>query len=691
MTAEAKTPELLPPEVHDIMRNLVSAIRAIKLYPQNNPLYSQSVKKAHEALDLFLQGMPEFHVEVQKNFLSNMRIPVGKETQLNKAVAQDLFAKGMREIVFSSGLTAGELLGFCEALALPSEELAMKGGISSILWEQGATHIKVTEAGLDEVVTTNIEGADNRSLPDVDASMKKEPVPSAGSSVVLGDLKTDPAGFGKGMIALAKQTQGEGESMEDRLFALYNEAGRKIGSEPPDQRDVLFEGLAKSALSLEQPSRERLIAGKLYAELDAELVEEQESEFDQQVPNDLHEIVTGRFSRDWTVPQVTSLLKKSSAKEVMPPVPPPAPDSLEAVLISGNLNDIAKALAEYTPEEMEALKIMGETGKESDIIEAAVRTLIFLLPLVKHAESKTPDAKEIKLFSDVVRQLEDLQSYLLKKRDYDLATLIGRVFSMPVDAAFRPRMAEAIKKTTSGAAIAKTVSDLQTYPKDSREYASAYSFLSIAERKATEVLLELLAEEVKRPTREFLVNLLKDVGKNQLVLIGDQLSDSRWYFVRNIVSILSQSKTDHVIEFLNKVANHKNVRIRQEVVKGLLSIGGKKAAGLLAKFLNDKDPEIQFMAIRGFADLEGIGAPEARFLMTFLEGRPIKMKEREITLDAIKALAKIGGQDASEFLVRYERIRWWKPRKLQEGLRAAAVRAIEEIKRRRGDGERTKR
>ena len=590
MSAEAKTPEALPPEVNEIMRNLVSAIRVIKLYPSNNPLYLSSIKKAHESIDLFLQGVSEFHVEVQKTFFSTMRIPVGKETQLNRAVAQDLFSKGMREIVFSAGLTSQEMLDLCEALALSSEESSMKGGISSILWERGTAHVKVTEAGLDEVVTTNVDGElANRALTSADAGK----LLSSGSSVVLGDLKTDPAGFGMGMVKLAKETHGEHESTDDRLFALYNETGRKIDAEQPDQRDTLFEGLAMSALSLEQPHREGLIAGKLYAELDAELVEEHKDQIDQQVPNELHEIVTGRFSKAWTVPQVSALLKKSSAKEVKLPVPAPNPASLEVVPIADDLRDIAKDLAEYTPEEMEALKAMGETGMESDIIEAAVRTLIFLLPLVRHSDSAAPDMREIKLFSGVVHQLEDMQGYLLKKKDYDLAALIGRVFRMPVDPAFKPRMDEAVKKTTSRAVIAKAVSDLQHYPKGSPEYLSTYAFLSTAEREATEVLLELLAEEANRSVREFLMEILKDVGKNHLVLIGEHLSDGRWYFVRNIVSILSQSKTDHVIEFLSKVADHKNVRIRHEVVKGLVSIGGKKAAGLLAKFLTDSDDELQ--------------------------------------------------------------------------------------------------
>jgi hypothetical protein len=296
MQEEEKFPESLSPEAQDAMRSLISAIRAVKLYPPNNIAYSRTVKKSYESLYHFLEAEPEYHVEVQKNHFTSMRIPVGKEAQLNRSVAQDLFAKGVREIVFSGGIAEEELLNLCQALSLPPEEMAIKGGISSILWEKGTTHIKVTEAGLDEVITAHTEGAlEGKLSAGVNEEAAKKEIKSSGRSLVLGDLKTDPAGFGMGMIELAKQTRAGHESVEDRLFALYNEAGRKIREEHPEQSDTLFVGLAQSAISLEQPYREGLVAGKLYGELDADLESEQKAGLDDQVPSELHEIVTGRF------------------------------------------------------------------------------------------------------------------------------------------------------------------------------------------------------------------------------------------------------------------------------------------------------------------------------------------------------------------------------------------------------------
>lgn len=689
MQTDSKQDESLSPEIQDVMKNLISAIRVVKIYPANNPIYSQSVKKCHDALAHILQTETEYHVGVQKNYFTYGQTPFAKDTQVNRAIVQDLFAKGIREIIFSAGQTEAELLELCQALALSSEELAMRSGISTILWEKGAIHIKVTESGLDEVITTegsweSTTKAGTTSEQDGITSMSKKE--ASARTLVLGEVKTDPVGFGASMVEFAKRTRVEHETLEDRLFTLYQQAGHKIHKDHPQESDALFEGLAESVLSLESPHREALIAGKLYADLDNEIAADQEARDEQIIPNALHEIRTGRFSNSWTVQQVSMLLKKSASKKIAPPTPPPNPEQLQTVPVSGDLTEVVRSLENENPEHEKTLKSISDSGMESDIIEAAVRTLISLIPMVKNPSRTGPAEKDVALFSGVVHQLEDMLSYLLKKNNYDLATIIIRALHMQVDPEFQPRMMEALKKTATKTIIKETITNMRKYAKGSSEYVAAYTYLSSLGRKAIEALLELLAEENERSVRIYLLDLLKDFGKNQTALLADYLTDERWYVVRNIVSILAESKTDQAVVMLRKAADHRNIKIRLEVIKALISIGGKKAAGVLAKFLRDQDASIQMTAIHAFPEIPGLGAEEARPLVEFLEERPLNKKDQELTLATIKTLGRIGGGEAALFLERYKRIRWWKSRKLQMELRNAAARSIEEISRREGDG-----
>jgi HEAT repeat protein len=296
----------------------------------------------------------------------------------------------------------------------------------------------------------------------------------------------------------------------------------------------------------------------------------------------------------------------------------------------------------------------------------------------------------VALFSGVVHQLEDLLIYLLKKKDFDFAGQIIEAFHRPVEPAFRPRMMEALKKTAPRNIIVLAIEDLRKQPKESAAYQSAYAYVSTLSAQAVDIILELLATEEDKTKRIFLLELVKDIGRDQIALLGERLSDGRWYFVRNIVTLLGESKSDQAIAMLRKAADHEHIRIREEVIRSLVSIGGKKAAAVMAKFLRDKDDAIQMAAIRAFSELPGLVAEETTPLLTFLEDRPITRKDHELTLQAIRSLGMVGGRDAAVFLKRYEQRRWWKSRKLQRELKDAALLAMAGITERGKHGGREK-
>jgi hypothetical protein len=694
MPEETKQPETLSPEVHDVMRTLITAIRIVKLYPQNNPIYSQSVNEAHEALSRFLKSTPEYYVVVQKAFFTYRNTPIGKDTEGYKAIAQDLFTKGIRNITFSKDVAVKEMMDLFQTLALQTKEIAMHSGVSSILWGKGVSNIKVTESGLEDIITSTT-GSPLQEMTRKTASTGatelafKLKTAFTEHTLVLDDILNNHSDLGAAMVALARDTKGENESVEDRLISLYQEAGRKILEEQPDRHEAMFKKLAQSVLSIEQPHRDALIAGKLYTSVDLENIEKRKPEIKEQVPSGVHEILSGRFLSAWTAQQVAVLLKKLTAQEIKPPSSESS--AFTAIPLESDTKTIAEEATQYTAQETEYLKVISSAGMESDIIEASVRTLIFLIPLVKSPHHATPDDKDISLFSSVIHQLEDMLSYLLEKKDYKNASLITSAFNTPVDPAFKPRMLEALRKTSSKTFITSTIADLQKCAKGSPEYVSAYSYLSAMEREATEVLLEMLAKETSITAKAGLINLLKEIGKNQISMLGNCLSDSRFSFVHDILTILGEIKSDEAVIFLQKAAENKNVKIRQEAVKGLISIGGKKSAVSLAKFLKDEERTIQLTAIRGFTAIKEITPEETRPLIAFLRERPLNKDDQPLTLEAIKVLSKIGDISAEEVLSRYLRTRWWKSHKLQAELKDAATKAIAAITRRKDNAGSAKR
>lgn len=689
MPEETKQPETLPPEIYDVVRTLITAIRIIKLYPPNNPVYARTLKDSHEALSRFLENTPDCFLGVEKSFLTYTNTPLAKDTEANKTIIQDMFTKGIREINFSRGLKEEELLSLFQSLALSKEEIAMRSGISSLLWEKGVTKIKVTEAELDGI----IKAVDDRGK-DAESRIKRTASKGTMAStrmLVIDELMTDPLDFSSDLLELAKQTKGENETVKDRLMVLYQEAARKIQEKYQSESDALFLALAQSVMSLSQPYRDELISEMLYADLDLENQEKQTAEVEGPLPNRLHEILTGRFSNECSVQHMAAILKKLQAKEKSPAA---ASSSLISFSRTPDLDEIIKTISEYTAEEKESIKAMNKVGTESDVLDAAIRTLITLLPLVKHPRHETPDDNEIALFSGVVRQLEEILFTLIKKQDYKRVSVITNAFNSPVDPAFKPRMLEALKKTSSRDFLIALISDLQNYSKDSSEYISTYSYLSSMEQESTEVLLEMLASDNNEMTpkaRAVIIELLKDIGKNQVSVIGDYLHDDRWFLVSSIINILSEIKSDEAVAQLQKLVNNKNVKMRQEVIKGLLSIGGEKAAATVSMFFKDGDEAVQMAAIRGLGELKGIKPADTKPLITFLQGRSLNKKDLPLILEAIKTLEKKGGPAAEDVLKMYTSFRWWKSWSLQKELKTAALKAISEIKRRKGNGGSAKR
>lgn len=678
------------PIAQEVMRNIVSAIRAVKLYPSNNPVYAQSIGRAYKSLEEYLRSASQYAMGIQKaNFLFQ-QTPIAKDTQINKAIAQDLFSKGIREILFLNGLVEAELVDLLLVLSLSPEEIALRGGIVSILWEKGVTHVKVTESTLDEVVTTTqreqtemLEKAyAEPAVAELDAKVSGQELVVVGKRLTMGDVVADPKKFGAAMLDISRETASAGESVEDRLHAQYHEAVEQIKQQDSEQSEALFQGLAKSVLAMEPEHRDRFITTKLYADMDSENVRNLSESMRDQVNDVQHEIVTGRYAKQWTVQQVSTLLKKTAAPKVRPAAPAVSAALIPASPIPQDIAAMALQVQEYTPEEMDAMKEFSDIGMESDIMEAAVRTLIFLLPSVANPQPSSTTTRDISLFSNVVHQIEDVLSYLLQIKDYALARLVVRALRMPVDAVFTPRLKEAIQKAAAPEVIRKVTSVIHKSPKDSPAQLSAYSFLIELEREATPALLEQLVEEKDPSVRRFLFDLLKNLGKNQIELLGDRLNDDRWFFVKNIVSILGENKADQTIGLLEKVANHKNPMVRLEVVKGLLSIGGQKAAALLAGFLKDKDDDIRFITARGLGTLRGVGRNELQALTSLVKELAAKRKNDYLLFECVKVLGQIGSADTQAFLMQYLKIRWWRSRRPQEELRDAAQAAINEIQRR---------
>lgn len=269
----------VPAEVLETVREILSAIRAVRLYPPNNPLYIQTISRSYKAIEKYLAGNQHLNIAIQKTGFFYEDTPLERGHTYSRSIAHDIFMKGIRQVSFLPGLTESELRDFYTIISMPAEELRLKGSAASILWEKGVVHIKLREAELDSVVISDSDpGSYNRhalqKVDDMDMAWLRDILKGSemhifGKRLNLSEILYDPKRFGADALEIAISSVRPGSTIESVLFEIYQNAGRKIGELGPKAASPLFEALAESILSLDPKHRDRLVSSYLYPELDS--------------------------------------------------------------------------------------------------------------------------------------------------------------------------------------------------------------------------------------------------------------------------------------------------------------------------------------------------------------------------------------------------------------------------------------
>jgi len=174
-----------------------------------------------------------------------------------------------------------------------------------------------------------------------------------------------------------------------------------------------------------------------------------------------------------------------------------------------------------------------------------------------------------------------------------------------------------------------------------------------------EAALELskIISHPERFIRQLSLKILAKLGKDTLNVFSDiivddimferdegrrELSDEKWYVIRNSIYILGQIKDQDGIAPLRLRINDPDIRVRKEIVSALEKIGGEDACDLLSLMAEDHDLEICEQAI---ITLGLIGSRDLTpLLINLIENNT------GIIVSGMIALGKMGGDDAKEYL-----------------------------------------
>lgn len=124
-------------KVSDLIQSLVKTVKAYQMYGLNHPSFRNFYKPLYEKLNEFLSVYGILDLQIEKFTILNAGQIVYQENEKDLSIAFKLFRDGIRDVSFTEGLSADELLLFVETIGQTAKDQDLALG----LWESNFLHL----------------------------------------------------------------------------------------------------------------------------------------------------------------------------------------------------------------------------------------------------------------------------------------------------------------------------------------------------------------------------------------------------------------------------------------------------------------------------------------------------------------------------------------------------------------------
>jgi len=136
----------------DIIQAFLKAKKTVRMYPENNPVYTKTIDEIFSRFTDFFAWREEFRLRIKQHELFFDAEMVYQNPEKEDNLALFLFKDGLRELSFKKNLSKQELEEFLKIIALDFDREAADDDIVTLLWERDFQDIQyvVDEAFLTE-------------------------------------------------------------------------------------------------------------------------------------------------------------------------------------------------------------------------------------------------------------------------------------------------------------------------------------------------------------------------------------------------------------------------------------------------------------------------------------------------------------------------------------------------------------
>ncbi len=204
------------------------------------------------------------------------------------------------------------------------------------------------------------------------------------------------------------------------------------------------------------------------------------------------------------------------------------------------------------------------------------------------------------------------------------------------------------------------------------------TILTALGEKSVHPLLQTLAEEKDLLVRKTIVAIIVRIGRIAVPTLLENLEDSRWYMVRNMVTILGSLEMPDLVPYITAKLSHPDLRVKKEAIKALARTDHPSAVTALCDLCFFPEETVALAATAALASKKESAAAVALFRRA--TDRKYLYPNYRLAHEAIDSLRAIGTDDA---VVALEEIlslnAFWKTEKFQS-MKSHALRSISMIK-----------
>ena len=608
-------PDIIPSQKPDtsmlasLITELYIARRSSNTYPKGHPVIAASLAKVLCVYTNLVQEHNEIILGVTNEALMVNGVVLEKSNLVYKKFSRLLFERGIGALLFRSGVTIEEIKNFITILVLKCEKIQQYGGIEQVWAKAGITAMTIRPIRYDHFTATDhdsitadqgsnqadqlwntfareltlggltpVEGETNvapEMLADIlnqrfiDGSIDKSEVhavissffenETGNSSTELHSPESDSPNPYKKLAAFISNLAPELR----RQF--LNSSFSAINSERHAVAEHLLTSLSDNAIieALDDISHDRLrvspvvfgLLQRLGTNAGSPQNRDEEDTEDNKISHKMKTILREHASEEFVPDSYQKKLNRIIASDQ---------------LSNGNMEDVS-----YLLTTMENRSIEGSIGH-------------ILMNLIREGV-ESPEERDM-----LLQNLTDMFGFFLQTGDYgQLLVMINQLKdgTFPIEIQYRQREEYGRRDF-----LEEILDGLTIWGKPC--YGDIRALIITIGGPFVEAILDRLSEEKKMSIRRLYIDCLIEMGPVTRVPIFNRLNDTRWYFLRNLLIILSSQKDPSIVDRIRPLLRSEDLRLRHEVLKTLVHFRDPHAEKLVLDNLNSQNQELQATAIQ---------------------------------------------------------------------------------------------